>query len=174
MGRNLIAYSDGRVAMINSQGHVIFEQPLEGQGPSLVEMLAEDSGIFSCIVRGDIVTVFKQYLQVGQFHIDQPSDLPAEFTSVFEPLQLIFNDGKLLLTVKVGTDASGHNMLSVFDIDYQGLKSEVHTRATTGPFESTSRTKNHVIFHKDDGKAFAFNPLQQKEPSQEVYSGRLL
>jgi len=45
--------------MINSQGHVIFEQPLEGSGKSLVEMFAVDQGIISCFVRGDHVTVYK-------------------------------------------------------------------------------------------------------------------
>ena len=39
---------------------------------------------------------------MGQFRIEDISDLPAEFTSVFDPLQLIFSDGKLVLTARVG------------------------------------------------------------------------
>ena len=123
MGRNLIAHSDERVAMFNSQGHVIFEQPLEGEGPSAVEMFMVDSGIYSCFVRGDLVTVYKQYLQVGSFRVEDVAELPAEYTGAFEPLELIFSgDGKLLLTAKVGTSSGddNQNMISVFDIDYVG------------------------------------------------------
>ena len=49
-------------------------------------MFVVDEGIISCFVRGDLVTVYKQYLQVGQFYIEDISDLPAEYTGVFEPL----------------------------------------------------------------------------------------
>ena len=62
MGRNLIAHSDERVAMFNSAGHVIFEQPLEGEGHAAVEMfMVDSSGIYSCFVRGDTVTVYKSF-----------------------------------------------------------------------------------------------------------------
>lgn len=120
MGRNLIAHSDSRVAMFNSQGHVIFEKSLEGEGPGAVEMFSVDSGIYSCFVRGDLVTVYKQYLQVGSFRIEDVAELPAEFTGVFEPLELMFSgESKLLLTAKVGTTGDDNqNMISVFDIDY--------------------------------------------------------
>jgi len=47
--------------MFNSLGHVIFEQPLEGEGRAVVEMFTIETGIFSCFVRGDIVTVYKEY-----------------------------------------------------------------------------------------------------------------
>jgi len=61
LGRNLIALSDNRVAMFNSQGHIIFEQPLEGDGPSVAEIFKADESIFSCFVRGDDVVVYKHY-----------------------------------------------------------------------------------------------------------------
>ena len=177
MGRNLIAYSDERVAMFNSQGHVIFEQPLEGDGPSAVEMFMVDSGIYSCFVRSDIVTVYKAYQPVGSFRIEDIAELPAEFTGVFEPLELMYSsDGKLLLTAKVGTTGDDNqSMISVFDIDYVGLKSEFVSRATIGNFASTSRTKSNVIFHVDEAKtqSFAFNPLNQKEPSKDIYKNML-
>ena len=83
-------------------------------------MFAVESGIYSCFVRGDLVTVYKQYLMVGSFHIEDVAELPAEFTGVFEPLELMFSgESKLLLTAKVGTTGDDNqNMISVFDIDY--------------------------------------------------------
>lgn len=79
--------------------------------------------VHSCFVRGNIVTIYKEYLQVGQFHIDEVSDLPADFTGVFEPLEILFSEGKLRLTVKVGA-AEEKNLVSVFEIDYNELKAE--------------------------------------------------
>ena len=38
LGRNLLIHSDNRVSMINSAGHVIWEQPLSGEGSAVVEM----------------------------------------------------------------------------------------------------------------------------------------
>ena len=38
LGRNLVIYSDERVAMINSVGHVIFEVPLLGESKTALEM----------------------------------------------------------------------------------------------------------------------------------------
>ena len=38
LGRNLLIHSDNRVSMINSAGHVIWEQPLSGDGSAAVEM----------------------------------------------------------------------------------------------------------------------------------------
>ena len=131
MGRNLLAYSDERVAMFNSQGHVIFEQPLEGSGHSTVEMFQNESQIFSCFVRGDTVYVYKQYLQVGSFNLgDQVSsnDFSADFSPMFEPLELIHNmdDGRLLLVAKTAVNAdNASSMVSVFNIDYENLKSEL-------------------------------------------------
>ena len=109
--RNLVAHSDERVAMFNSAGHVIFEQPVDGAGPSVLEMFHIGDGIFTVVVRGDIVTVFKQYLNVGSFRIEEGlSDLPAAFTGVFEPLQLIYNGDKLMLTAKVGTNEDNYTL----------------------------------------------------------------
>ena len=167
MGRNLIAHSDERVAMFNSAGHVIFEQPLEGEGHAAVEMfMVDSSGIYSCFVRGDTVTVYKSFAQVGSFRIeDQDSDaaeLPAEFTGVFEPLELIFSEDKLLLTAKVAVNAdNASSLLGVYNIDFANLKSEFVGRSTVGSFASTTRTKSHVIFHVDEAKtqSYAFNPL---------------
>ena len=48
--------------MFNSQGHVIFEQPLEGTGRAAVEMFQVEGQIYSCFVRGDSIVVYKQYL----------------------------------------------------------------------------------------------------------------
>ena len=38
LGRNLLIHSDNRVSMINSAGHVIWEQPLSGDSSAAVEM----------------------------------------------------------------------------------------------------------------------------------------
>ena len=51
-------------------------------------------------------------------------ELPAEYSNVFEPLELIFSDGKLLLTAKIGTNADFQSMISVFEIDFLNKKSE--------------------------------------------------
>lgn len=160
--------------MINSQGHVIFEQPLAGSGASLVDMFIMDK-VYSCFVRGDTVTIFKEYLQVGQINIEEVSDLPAEFTGVFEPLELLYNDDKLRLTAKVGT-AEGKNFISVFDINFNELKAESVSQFEVGKFESTSRTKSHVLFHVDDKKSqsFAFDPFRESAtPSKEIYKNLL-
>ena len=166
MGRkHLMAHSDERVAMFNPKGEVVFEQPLEGDGPSVVEMFQIEATLFSCFVRGDIVTVYRESAYAGTFRIESDAaEVPVDFTGNFEPLELIFNQGlepKLLLTAKVGTDSNGKNMISVFDIDFTELKSEFVSKATVGNFASTSRTKSNVIFHVDEAKAqsFAFNPL---------------
>mmetsp|Transcript_7238 Transcript_7238/g.8684 ORF Transcript_7238/g.8684 Transcript_7238/m.8684 type:complete len:81 (+) Transcript_7238:222-464(+) len=59
MGLNLIAFSDERATMFNSQGSVAFEQPLEGDGRSVIEMFKGDDGNYSCFVRGDNIVVYK-------------------------------------------------------------------------------------------------------------------
>lgn len=102
-----------------------FEQPLEGEGKSVAEIFKADESIFSCFVRGDTVVVYKHYLQVGSFKIDNALnlELPAEFSNVFEPLELIHNDGKLLLTAKVGSNGDNHSMVAVFDLDFRSSKS---------------------------------------------------
>ena len=65
--------------MFNSQGHVIFEQPLSGQGRSLVEMfMLED--IYSCFVRSNTVTIYRMFQQMGQFKLDlETINMPPEF-----------------------------------------------------------------------------------------------
>ena len=127
--------------MFNSQGHVIFEQPLEGSGHSTVEMFQNDENqIYSCFVRADTVYVYKQYLQVGSFNVggDQVSSndyFSADFSPMFEPLELIHSmddDGRLLLVAKTALNAADNasSIVSVFNIDYDNLKSELVGTAT--------------------------------------------
>ena len=71
LGRNLIVYSNSRVSMINSAGHVIWEQPLVGTGDSVVEMFMVGKDIYSVFVKEDQVTVYKQYATKGQFRITE-------------------------------------------------------------------------------------------------------
>ena len=58
MGRNLLAYSDERASLFNAQGQVLFEQPLEGDGQSVVEIFKADDAMFSCFVRGSQVILY--------------------------------------------------------------------------------------------------------------------
>ena len=112
--------------MVNAQGNVVYEQPLMGTGRSLVEMFITNNTIYSCFVRGDSVVVYRHTKLEAEFKIDDALtlELPAEYSNVFEPLELIFSDGKLLLTAKIGTNADNQSMISIFEIDFLNKKSE--------------------------------------------------
>ena len=70
IGRNLIVYSDERVVMVNSVGHVIFEVPLLGESASALEIFQEKNGdIFTIMVRDKLVTVYNGYVSAGSFLI---------------------------------------------------------------------------------------------------------
>ena len=51
--------------MFNSSGDVAFEEPFEGEGPSVAEMWREGDNFYSCFVRGNIVTVYEKARQVA-------------------------------------------------------------------------------------------------------------
>jgi hypothetical protein len=71
IGRNLIIYSNDRVAMVNSVGHVIFEVPLLGESASALEIFQEKGGdIFTVMVRDRLVTVYNGYVSVGSFLVE--------------------------------------------------------------------------------------------------------
>jgi len=112
--------------MLNAGGELAFEEPLEGEGHSVVEMWREGGSFYSCFVRGNIVTVYKKYGQVARFSIADSLnlELPAEYSNVFEPLELIHtvtekDEQKLLLTVRIGTNADNQAMVAVFEIDHK-------------------------------------------------------
>jgi hypothetical protein len=66
----LIIYSDERVAMVNSVGHVIFEVPLLGESSTVLEIFQEKNGdIFTIMVRDKLVTVYNGYVSAGSFLI---------------------------------------------------------------------------------------------------------
>lgn len=113
VGRNVIAFSDERAAMFNALGETVFEVPLDGEGPSVVEMWRDNDNFYSCFVRGNIVTVFKKFTQVANFEIENPLELevPAGQENLFEPLELLHtggSTGSLLLTAKIGTGDAGN------------------------------------------------------------------
>ena len=58
-------HSNKRVTMINSAGHVIWEQPLVGNGNAVVEMFQAGSDVWSVIVKEDQVVIYKQYAAKG-------------------------------------------------------------------------------------------------------------
>ena len=94
LGRNLVVHSDERAIMINSAGHIIFEQPLEGTGPAVAEFFQDVRGeIISCFVRGEKVTIYNGFLLRGVFTItSEVEDLTdGEMAEVFEPLHLLFD-----------------------------------------------------------------------------------
>lgn len=65
---NLIAFSNERAIMTNTQGQVSFEVPLIGQGKSVMEFFRNHNGeLVSCFVRGDRVLVMKGSKVKGQF-----------------------------------------------------------------------------------------------------------
>jgi len=70
IGRNLIIYSDERVAMVNSVGHVIFEVPLLGESSTVLEIFQEKNGdIITIMIRDKLVTVYNGYVAAGSFLI---------------------------------------------------------------------------------------------------------
>ena len=65
LGRNLVVHSNRRVSMINSAGHVIWEQPLLGNGNAVIEMFQVGSDVYSVFVKEDQVVIYKQYAAKG-------------------------------------------------------------------------------------------------------------
>ena len=127
VSKNVLVYSDERATMFGANGQIAFEEPLEGEGHSVVEMWREGDSFYSCFVRGNIVTVYKAHNQIAQFRINDALslELPAEFSNVFEHLELIHTGGKLLLTTKIGTNADNNNgMIAVFELDHSTGKAE--------------------------------------------------
>ena len=64
---------------------------------------------------------------MSQFQIDDALslELPAEYSNVFEPLELIHSGGKLLLTAKIGANTdNNHSMIAVFELDHSAGKAE--------------------------------------------------
>ena len=136
-----------------------------GTGPSVVEFFSDGEYRQACFARGDFVYFNKvptQQVSEMRIETDEP-ELPADFTGVFEPLELIHNDdGRLLLVAKVGFNADNNeSMVSVYELDHNELKSEFMTRVTLRNFVSTSRTKSHVLFHLDEARSqsLVFNPF---------------
>ena len=97
--------------------------------------------------------------------------------AVFEPLQLIYVEDRLLLTAKVAVNAdNASSLVSVYNIDYNNLKSELlGSQTISSGFAATSRTRSQVIFHADEAKSqsFAFDPSTQKASSSDVYKNML-
>lgn len=63
IGRNLMVYSNRRAVLINSVGHVIFEVPLEGDAEAAVEMFQMKSDIYTTILKGNKLTIYKEYVE---------------------------------------------------------------------------------------------------------------
>lgn len=91
---------------------------------------------------------------MGSFKISETSDsvnYPVDFTAVFEPLQLIYTNDRLLLTAKAAENQDNASLLAVYQIDIVGLGAEnIGGAQIQSPFTSTSRTRSHVIFHVDE------------------------
>mmetsp|Transcript_21773 Transcript_21773/g.15605 ORF Transcript_21773/g.15605 Transcript_21773/m.15605 type:complete len:100 (+) Transcript_21773:272-571(+) len=93
LGRNLLVYSSERAVLINSAGHILYEvhhsehQRAHNQeslhSNVVVELIMSDSGIYSCLIKNSIVTVYRDYQFMGVFNIEDESVLD------FEPLQLV-------------------------------------------------------------------------------------
>ena len=122
IGRNLIIYSDERVAMVNSVGHVIFEVPLLGESSTVLEIFQEKNGdIFTIMVRDKLVTVYNGYVSAGSFLI-QTDAIPDVDT--FMPLQIIYSasEGKLVLLAEIAQTETKKTM-AMFNIDYKAYES---------------------------------------------------
>ena len=84
-------------------------------------MFQTKEGLMSCFVKGDTITVYKQNKKIQEIKITDTAEqieLPAQMTHDYEPLELIQNGDKLLLTAKVGSNGDNQNMIAVFSIDY--------------------------------------------------------
>lgn len=122
IGRNLIIYSDERVAMVNSVGHVIFEVPLLGESSTVLEIFQEKNGdIFTIMVRDKLVTVYNGYVSAGSFLI-QTDAIPDVDT--FMPLQIIYSasEGKLVLLAEIAQTET-KKTVAMFNIDYKAYES---------------------------------------------------
>lgn len=101
-------------------------------------------------------------------------DLPAEFNSGFEPLELIFNpeDGQLVLTAKIGTSIDGQKaQVAFFAIDYIDLFAQPSHSYSLTNFEDTNRTKRHVVLNLPDGEThLVLDPFGAQAPNTELYS----
>lgn len=147
IGRNLVIYSDDRVAMVNSVGHVIFEVPLLGDTASALELFQEKNGdIFIVMVRDRLVTVYNGYVSAGSFLIQ---DTTSSEGSVFKPLEVIYNSafGSIVLLAQVGQSES-HVDIAAFAIDHKSYESTFIGQLRVDPFTSISRTKTNVILHR--------------------------
>jgi hypothetical protein len=88
IGRNLIIYSNERVAMMNSVGHVIFEIPLLGESASALELFQVKNGdVYTVMVRDRLVTIYNGYVSTASFLISDS----VEDSQSFQPLEIIYN-----------------------------------------------------------------------------------
>lgn len=125
-GRNLIVHSDERAIMINSAGHVIFETPLDGSGSVVAEIFKDKNGeIISCFVKGEKVTIYKEYSLRGVFAVKSEALIRGDMTEVFEPSYLFFDQDKneLFLVVKEGV-AKERTLVITYQIDHVSLSSK--------------------------------------------------
>ena len=159
IGRNLVIYSDERVAMVNSVGHVIFEVPLLGDSTSALEIFQEKGGdIFTIMVRDKLVTVYNGYTSSGNFLIGTSDILEDEEVTMFKPLELIYNQGQSNLVLLAQIDSSETNAkLAAFLIDHKSYESTYIGTFTVDKFDSTMRTKTNVILVRPSGVSEALN-----------------
>ena len=154
LGRNLVVHSDERAIMINSAGHIIFEQPLEGTGPVVAEFFQDVRGeIISCFVRGEKVTIYNGFLLRGVFTItSEVEDLTeGEMQEVFEPLHLLFDSitNSLYLIVTEGSSES-QNLVSSYAIDFNAMEAKKLSSITINDFSDSKRTRSHLIFFREN------------------------
>jgi len=140
--------------MINSAGHIIFEQPLEGTGPAVAEFFQDVRGeIISCFVRGEKVTIYNGFLLRGVLTItSEVEDLTeGEMQEVFEPLHLLFDSitNSLYLIVTEGSSES-QNLVSSYAIDFNAMEAKKLSSITINDFSHSKRTRSHLIFSREN------------------------
>lgn len=148
--------------MINTAGQVIFEVPIYGQGKLVVEFFKDRNGdLHSCFVRGDQVLVFKDSKLKGSFQIVSDYEaLPESMQEIFQPLEIFYDGhGSLFLVVKEGHSDDRQSFLTTYSIDIDRLISEkVAQTHFKKDFDSSLRTRSHLVLSSEDGTLYALNP----------------
>lgn len=108
LGRNLLVYSTNRAIMLNSKGHIIFEQQFENKDKNqvAVELFQAAGSIFTCIVAGKTVYVYENYQLVMQLPFSNSEAKPLATIYDYEANQLyvLIIEGKKMTKLKVSVD----------------------------------------------------------------------
>ena len=164
LGRNLLVQSNERVLMVNSVGHVIFEQPLTGVGLSKIDIFTHQSKVHSVFARGNSVTIYLQHQEIGTLELPQFTDIAEKFDSINpEPVEIIYRPEtqQLLVISKVAlSEAKNQVQVATYEVKLDSLEIELRSHAIVPKFTHSDRTSKFIIIYTDETltSAQAYNP----------------